>query len=168
MLMLEFHGTEAGVAEQAEMVQALASDHGGQNFQWATKAEDRARMWEARHAAAYACKALRKGCEIMATDVCVPISRLADCIIETKDDVVKTGLVAPLVGHVGDGNFHLSVVIDRNNPKEVETVEAFSERLVHRALRMDGTRSEEHGIGREEERAVRQEIGRTCKSRCSN
>ncbi|MFC3677812.1 FAD-binding oxidoreductase [Ferrovibrio xuzhouensis] len=147
MLMLEFHGTEAGVAEQAEMVQALASDHGGQNFQWATKAEDRARMWEARHAAAYACKALRKGCEIMATDVCVPISRLADCIIETKDDVVKTGLVAPLVGHVGDGNFHLSVVIDRNNPKEVETVEAFSERLVHRALRMDGTCTGEHGIG---------------------
>jgi D-lactate dehydrogenase (cytochrome) len=147
MLMLEFHGTEAGVAEQAEMVQSIASDHGGNNFQWATKAEERAKMWEARHAAAYACKALRKGCEIMATDVCVPISRLAECILETKEDVVQTGLTAPLVGHVGDGNFHLSVVIDRNNPKEVETVEAFSERLVHRALRMDGTCTGEHGIG---------------------
>lgn len=147
MLMLEFHGSEAGVAEQAEMVQAIASEHGGNGFKWATKAEERAKMWEARHAAAYACKALRKGCEIMATDVCVPISRLAECILETKEDVVKTGLTAPLVGHVGDGNFHLSVVVDRNNPQEVETVEAFSERLVHRALRMEGTCTGEHGIG---------------------
>src|SRR3546814_18426914 len=118
MLMLEFHGTEAGVAEQAEMVQALASDHGGQNFQWATKAEDRARMWEARHAAAYACKALRKGCEIMANDVCVPISRLADCIIEPKEDVVKTGLVAPLGGHGGEGNFPHSALSDLKHPKK--------------------------------------------------
>lgn len=148
MLMLEFHGTEGGVAEQAEMVQMIANDHGGQNFKWATKAEDRAKMWEARHNAAYACKALRKGCEIMATDVCVPISRLAECILETKDDVVKTGLTAPLVGHVGDGNFHLSVVVDRNNPQEVATVEEFSERLVHRALRMEGTCTGEHGIGK--------------------
>lgn len=148
MLMLEFHGTENGVSEQAEMVQGIANDHGGQNFQWATKAEDRAKMWEARHNAAYACKALRKGCEIMATDVCVPISRLAECILETKDDVVKTGLTAPLVGHVGDGNFHLSVVVDRNNPQEVATVEEFSERLVHRALRMEGTCTGEHGIGK--------------------
>ncbi len=148
MLMLEFHGSEAGVAEQAEMVQAIASEHGGQGFQWATKAEDRAKMWEARHAAAYACKALRKGCEIMATDVCVPISRLTECILETKQDVVDTGLTAPLVGHVGDGNFHLSVVVDRSNPQEVAIVEEFSERLVHRALRMEGTCTGEHGIGR--------------------
>jgi D-lactate dehydrogenase (cytochrome) len=148
MLMLEFHGTEASVTEQAEMVQGIASEHGGEGFRWATKAEERAKMWEARHNAAYACKALRKGCEIMATDVCVPISRLTDCILETKDDVVKTGLTAPLVGHVGDGNFHLSVVVDRSNPQEVETVEAFSERLVHRALRMEGTCTGEHGIGR--------------------
>ncbi len=148
MLMLEFHGSEAGVAEQAEMVQGIASEHGGEGFQWATRAEDRAKMWEARHAAAYACKALRKGCEIMATDVCVPISRLTECILETKDDVVKTGLTAPLVGHVGDGNFHLSVVVDRSNPQEVATVEEFSERLVHRALRMEGTCTGEHGIGR--------------------
>jgi len=147
LLLLEFHGTQAAVTEQAEMVQGIAADHGGNNFQWTVKPEERARLWQARHDAAYACKALRKGCEIMATDVCVPISRLADCILETKEDVVRTGLTAPLVGHVGDGNFHLSVVIDRNNPDEVRTVEAFSERLVHRALRMDGTCTGEHGIG---------------------
>jgi len=148
LLLLEFHGSEAGVAEQAEMVQAIAADHGGNNFQWTTKPEERAKLWQARHDAAYASKALRKGCEIMATDVCVPISRLAECILETKEDVVKTGLMAPLVGHVGDGNFHLAVVVDRNNPQEIEAIEAFNERLVHRALRMDGTCTGEHGIGR--------------------
>src|SRR5690606_35627716 len=130
------------------MVQAIAADHGGNNFQWTTKPEERAKLWQARHDAAYASKALRKGCEIMATDVCVPISRLAECILETKEDVVKTGLMAPLVGHVGDGNFHLAVVVDRNNPQEIEAIEAFNERLVHRALRMDGTCTGEHGIGR--------------------
>lgn len=148
LLMLEFHGTEAAVAEQAEMVQGIASDHGGNNFQWTTKPEERAKLWQARHDAAYAAKALRKGCEVWATDVCVPISRLAECILETKEDVVKTGLTAPLVGHVGDGNFHLAIVLDRNNPAEIETIEAFNERLVHRALRMDGTCTGEHGIGR--------------------
>jgi len=148
LLMLEFHGTESGVAEQAEMVQSIASDHGGNNFQWTVKAEERAKLWQARHDAAYASKALRKGCEIMATDVCVPISRLAECILETKEDVLKTGLIAPLVGHVGDGNFHLAVVVDRNSPMEVERLEAFNERLVHRALRMEGTCTGEHGIGK--------------------
>ncbi|HEX6956956.1 MAG TPA: FAD-linked oxidase C-terminal domain-containing protein [Ferrovibrio sp.] len=148
LLLLEFHGTEASVAEQAEMVQSIASDHGGNNFQWTTKPEERARLWQARHDAAYAAKALRKGCEMWATDVCVPISRLAECILETKEDVLKTGLVAPLVGHVGDGNFHLAIVLDRNNPQELEAIEAFNERLVHRALRMDGTCTGEHGIGR--------------------
>lgn len=148
LLMLEFHGSEAGVSEQAEMVQAIASEHGGNNFQWTIKAEERAKLWQARHDAAYAAKALRKGCEVWATDVCVPISRLAECILETKADVVKTGLTAPLVGHVGDGNFHLAIVLDRNNPQEIETIEAFNERLVHRALGMDGTCTGEHGIGR--------------------
>lgn len=148
LLMLEFHGSEAGVSEQAELVQAIAADHGGNNFQWTVKPEERAKLWQARHDAAYASKALRKGCEIMATDVCVPISRLAECILETKEDVLKTGLIAPLVGHVGDGNFHLAVVVDRNNPMEVDRLEAFNERLVHRALRMEGTCTGEHGIGR--------------------
>ncbi|WP_298726890.1 FAD-linked oxidase C-terminal domain-containing protein [uncultured Ferrovibrio sp.] len=148
LLMLEFHGTEAAVAEQAEMVQAIAADQGGNNFQWTVKPEERAKLWQARHDAAYAAKALRTGCEVWATDVCVPISRLAECILETKKDVVETGLTAPLVGHVGDGNFHLAIVLDRNNPAEIEAIEAFSERLVHRALSMDGTCTGEHGIGR--------------------
>jgi D-lactate dehydrogenase (cytochrome) len=147
LLLLEFHGTEAGVGEQAEMVQGIATEHGGNGFQWTTKAEERAKLWQARHDAAYACKALRKGSEIMATDVCVPISRLAECILESKEDVLKTGLTAPLVGHVGDGNFHLSILVDRSNAAEVAVVEAFSERLVHRALRMEGTCTGEHGIG---------------------
>jgi len=147
LLLLEFHGTEAGVGEQAEMVQGIAAEHGGNGFQWTTKPEERAKLWQARHDAAYACKALRKGSEIMATDVCVPISRLAECILESKADVVKTGLTAPLVGHVGDGNFHLSILVDRSNAAEVAVVEAFSERLVHRALRMEGTCTGEHGIG---------------------
>ncbi|WP_430395445.1 FAD-binding oxidoreductase [Ferrovibrio sp.] len=146
-LFLEFHGTEAGTQEQAELVQALAADNGGQNFSWTTKPEERARLWQARHDAAYAAKSLRPGCEIWATDVCVPISRLADCILETKEDLKQSFLIAPLVGHVGDGNFHLAFVIDRSNPKEIEEAERLNARLVQRALSMEGTCTGEHGIG---------------------
>ncbi len=146
-LFLEFHGTEAGAREQAEMVQALAADNGGANFSWTTKPEERARLWQARHDAAYAAKAMRPGCEIWATDVCVPISRLADCILETKADLAQSFLIAPLVGHVGDGNFHLAFVIDRSNPKEIEEAERLNARLVQRALSMEGTCTGEHGIG---------------------
>ncbi len=146
-LFLEFHGTEAGAREQAEMVQALAADNGGANFAWTTKPEERARLWQARHDAAYAAKAMRPGCEIWATDVCVPISRLADCILETKADLAQSFLIAPLVGHVGDGNFHLAFVIDRSNPKEIEEAERLNARLVQRALSMEGTCTGEHGIG---------------------
>ncbi|MBP7066416.1 FAD-linked oxidase C-terminal domain-containing protein [Ferrovibrio sp.] len=146
-LFLEFHGTEAGAREQAEMVQALAADNGGANFTWTTKPEERARLWQARHDAAYAAKAMRPGCEIWATDVCVPISRLADCILETKADLAQSFLIAPLVGHVGDGNFHLAFVIDRSNPKEIEEAERLNARLVQRALAMEGTCTGEHGIG---------------------
>jgi len=146
-LFLEFHGTEAGTQEQAELVQAIAADNGGQNFSWTTKPEERARLWQARHDAAYAAKSLRPGCEIWATDVCVPISRLADCILETKEDLKQSFLIAPLVGHVGDGNFHLAFVIDRANPKEIEEAEQLNARLVQRALSMEGTCTGEHGIG---------------------
>ncbi|MBP6818978.1 FAD-linked oxidase C-terminal domain-containing protein [Ferrovibrio sp. MS7] len=146
-LFLEFHGTEAGTQEQAELVQAIAADNGGQNFSWTTKPEERARLWQARHDAAYAAKSLRPGCEIWATDVCVPISRLADCILETKEDLKQSFLIAPLVGHVGDGNFHLAFVIDRANPKEIEEAERLNARLVQRALSMEGTCTGEHGIG---------------------
>ena len=146
-LFLEFHGTEASVAEQARAVQDLAADNGGGDFQWATKTEERNKLWQARHDAAYAAKALRPGCKVWATDVCVPISRLAECIRETKADLAGSFLVAPMVGHVGDGNFHLAIVLDDQDATEVAEVERINERLVMRALSMDGTCTGEHGIG---------------------
>jgi D-lactate dehydrogenase (cytochrome) len=146
-LFVEFHGTGAGVREQAEMVQSIAAENGGAEFSWATKPEERSKLWTARHDVTYANKALRPGCEIWATDVCVPISRLAECIIETKKDLKQSFLTAPLVGHVGDGNFHLGFLIDRNNPGEIAEAERLNERLVMRALAMDGTCTGEHGVG---------------------
>jgi D-lactate dehydrogenase (cytochrome) len=146
-LFLEFHGTQAGVKEQAELVQSIAAEHGGGEFKWATKPEERSHLWTARHDVTYANKALRPGCEIWATDVCVPISKLAECIIETKKDLKGSFLAAPLVGHVGDGNFHLGFLINRDDPKEIAEAERLNERLVMRALAMDGTCTGEHGIG---------------------
>ncbi len=146
-LFVEFHGTDAGVKEQAEIVQAVAAEHGGGEFKWASKPEDRNALWAARHDVNYANKALRPGCEIWATDVCVPISRLAECILETKRDLARSFLTAPLVGHVGDGNFHLGFLIMRDDPKDLEEAERLNDRLVMRALAMDGTCTGEHGIG---------------------
>lgn len=146
-LFVEFHGTENGVKEQAEIVQSIAAEHGGGEFKWATKPEERSHLWTARHDVTYANKALRPGCEIWATDVCVPISRLAECILETKKDLAQSFLIAPLVGHVGDGNFHLGFLINREDPKELAEAERLNERLVMRALAMDGTCTGEHGIG---------------------
>ncbi|HVY05079.1 MAG TPA: FAD-linked oxidase C-terminal domain-containing protein [Burkholderiales bacterium] len=146
-LFVEFHGTEAGVKEQAEMVQSIAGENGGGEFKWATKPEDRNALWTARHDVTYANKALRPGSEIWATDVCVPISKLAECIMETKKDLKGSFLTAPLVGHVGDGNFHLGFLIMRDDPKELEEAERLNDRLVMRALAMDGTCTGEHGIG---------------------
>jgi D-lactate dehydrogenase (cytochrome) len=146
-LFLEFHGTDAGVQEQAQTVQAIASENSGGEFKWATKQEERTHLWQARHDVTYANKALRPGCEIWATDVCVPISRLAECILETKRDFASSSLVAPIVGHVGDGNFHCGFLIDRNSPDEIKEAERLNERLVMRALAMDGTCTGEHGIG---------------------
>ena len=146
-LFVEFHGTEAGVKEQAELVQSIAAENGGGEFKWATKPEERSHLWTARHDVTYANKALRPGCEIWATDVCVPISRLAECILETKKDLKKSFLTAPLVGHVGDGNFHLGFLIKRDDPKEIAEAERLNDRLVMRALAMDGTCTGEHGIG---------------------
>jgi D-lactate dehydrogenase (cytochrome) len=146
-LWLEFHGTEASVAEQAEMVQAIASEHGGNDFTWTTLPEDRKKLWQARHDAAYANKLLAPGKQFWATDVCVPISRLAECISETKKDVSESFLLAPLVGHVGDGNFHLSMMLDPDDPRDVAEAERLNDRLVARALAMDGTCTGEHGVG---------------------
>ena len=146
-LFLEFHGTEAGVKEQAELVKLIADENGGGEFRWTTKTEERNKLWQARHDAAYAAKALRKNAEIWATDVCVPISRLAECIAETKKDLADSFLIAPLVGHVGDGNFHLAFVLDRSDPKEMEEAERLNGRLITRALAMGGTCTGEHGVG---------------------
>lgn len=158
-LFIEFHGTEAGVAEQSAMVGALAEENGGTGFQWAAAAEERNRLWEARHNVYYAGLALRPGARIWATDVCVPISRLADCIVETKADVMEAGVLAPIVGHVGDGNFHLTIVLDPDDPAEMARAEALNARLVDRALAMGGTCTGEHGVGTGKIWAVEREHG---------
>ena len=146
-LFLEFHGSETGVKEQAETVQMIAAENSGGEFKWATKAEDRNKLWAARHDVTYATKSLRPGAEVWATDVCVPISRLTECILETKKDLEDSFLIAPLVGHVGDGNFHLGFVIHRDDERETKEADRLNDRLVMRALAMDGTCTGEHGIG---------------------
>jgi D-lactate dehydrogenase (cytochrome) len=146
-LFFEFHGTEAGTREQAETVQSIAADHGSGAFEWATKPEDRTRLWKARHNAYYAAMALSPGKQAFATDACVPISRLADCVLESRADVEALGLIAPIVGHVGDGNFHLSVLFDPNDPAEREKAETLAKRVSLRAIAMGGTCTGEHGIG---------------------
>ena len=146
-LFLEFHGTDAGVAEQLEQFAALAADHGGGDFQAATKAEDRSALWEARHRVHYANLALRPGSRAIATDVCVPISRLSECIEKTREAIDTFGILAPMVGHVGDGNFHVVMLIDPDNADEMQRAHALSERIVELALACDGTCTGEHGIG---------------------
>jgi D-lactate dehydrogenase (cytochrome) len=147
-LLFEFHGTsQAAVTEHASTVQELAAEHGGSNFQWATTTEDRARLWQARHNTLFASLALRPGGKAWVTDVCVPISKLAQCILETRRDLQSTSLVAPLVGHVGDGNFHLNIIVNPDDPRELAEVKAFNERLVRRSLALGGTCTGEHGIG---------------------
>ena len=146
-LFFEFHGTENSVAEQVEQVQSIAGELGGTDFSWARKAEDRSKLWQARHDAYYAALALRPGCKGIATDVCVPISRLAECILETQVDIRDSGLIAPIVGHVGDGNFHLVLCVDPDDADEMVRAEDLNERMVMRALAMDGTCTGEHGVG---------------------
>ena len=147
VLFVEFHGTEAGVAEQSQRFGEIAQEFGGGPFDWATRAEDRTRLWQARHDAYWAQRSLRPDGQPLATDVCVPISRLAECVIETQRDIAENNLVAPIVGHVGDGNFHVGLIANMDDREEVARVEAFLERLVERALSMDGTCTGEHGIG---------------------
>ena len=147
-LFFEFHGTPASVAEQAERVGEIADENGGSNFQWATKEQDRQKLWEARHNGYYAALALRPGCRGWPTDVCVPISRLAECILETQQDVREQGLLAPILGHVGDGNFHMTYLIHPDyEDEELPKYQALNDRLITRALRMEGTCTGEHGVG---------------------
>jgi D-lactate dehydrogenase (cytochrome) len=146
-LFFEFHGSPIGVAEQVEIVGELASANGGGDFRWSNLPEERARLWKARHEAYYAALALRPGAIGWTTDVCVPISRLPECIEETKRDLDRASLPATILGHVGDGNFHVIFPIDPANPAELAEVEALNARIVERALAMDGTCTGEHGIG---------------------
>ena len=146
-LFFEFHGTEAGVAEQAQLVQELAAQHGGEGFEWATRPEDRSRLWNARHNAYFAMLQLKPGCRAVTTDVCVPISRLAECVIETETDLKASPLPCPIVGHVGDGNFHVAILIDPDKPEEMDEAERLNHRIVQRAISMDGTCTGEHGVG---------------------
>jgi D-lactate dehydrogenase (cytochrome) len=146
-LFFEFQGSETGVAEQAESVGAIVSEFGGADFRWATRQEDRTRLWQARHDAYFAALALRPGSKGWPTDVCVPISQLADCVIETKKDIEEASLLAPIVGHVGDGNFHLTFVVDPDDAEEMRRCEKVNERMVLRAIDMGGTCTGEHGIG---------------------
>jgi D-lactate dehydrogenase (cytochrome) len=146
-LFFEFHGSPAGVAEQAEAVKAIAGELGGADFRWAVTQEQRSQLWQARHDAYYAALAMRPGAKGWATDVCVPISRLAECIRETKRDLAQSRIPSALVGHVGDGNFHLVFMIDPNRPEEIAEASRLNERMVARALAMEGTCTGEHGIG---------------------
>ena len=146
-LFFEFHGSEAGVKEQAETVGEISAELGGSNFRWTTRQEDRTKLWQARHDAYYAALALRPGSQGWATDVCVPISRLAECILETRADIEASGLIAPLVGHVGDGNFHLVFLVDPENPEELARAEKVNDQMVMRTLALGGTCTGEHGIG---------------------
>jgi len=147
-LFFEFHSdSERHVADQAETVQALAAERGGRDFQWATRLEEREKLWRARHDTLYAALALRPGARAQISDVCVPISRLAECILESKQDNLTAPFPIALVGHAGDGNFHLLYILDVGNPAELETARRLNERLVMRALRLGGTCSGEHGVG---------------------
>ncbi len=147
MLFLEFHGSEESVAEQSRRFAEIAEGNGGGPFAWTTSAEERSKMWQARHDVLWATLGLRPGARAFATDVCVPISRLADCVEATQADIAEHGLIAPIVGHVGDGNFHTTPLIDVNSPEEIEKAEAFGERLALRAIEMGGTCTGEHGVG---------------------
>jgi len=147
MLFIEFHGTDASVAEQSERFGEIAKEQGGGPFDWATKPEDRSKLWQARHDGYFAARHLRPGASAFATDVCVPISRLAECVNATQREIAELRLVAPILGHVGDGNFHLTLLVDMDDADEVKRAKILMERLVELALSMDGTCTGEHGVG---------------------
>src|SRR2546426_5787540 len=159
MLFVEFHGSQGGVAEQSQRFGEIAAEFGGGPFEWATRAEDRSRLWQARHDAYWAGRGLRPGAKAVATDVCVPISRLAECVTATQRDIADSGLVAPILGHVGDGNFHLTLLVDMEDQDEVARAKDLCERLVERALAMGGTCTGEHGVGQGKMKYLEAEYG---------
>ena len=146
-MFFEFHGTDAGVKEQAEFVQSVAEEFGAEEFQWATRQEDRNKLWAARHKAYYASLQLEPGKAGMPTDVCVPISKLAEAISETRADCDASPLTCTIVGHVGDGNFHTLILLDPNDPDQMTEAKRLHDRMVERALKLGGTCTGEHGIG---------------------
>ncbi|MDF1779120.1 MAG: FAD-linked oxidase C-terminal domain-containing protein [Rhizobiaceae bacterium] len=158
-LFVEFHGTDDFAAEQAGLFGEIAGELGGGDFIWATEQEERNKLWKARHDAYWAGLTLRPGASCFATDVCVPISRLAECIHETQEDIAEHGFLAPIVGHVGDGNFHVTMLFDESSKQEIEQAEAFTRRLSSRALAMEGTCSGEHGIGQGKQSTLQEEYG---------
>src|SRR6201989_491995 len=159
LLLLEFHGSEIEVAEQSKNFGEIARECGGGDFNWTTRPEERTKLWEARHDAYWSVKALRPGSGVVATDVCVPISRLADCVTETEEDLKRLNLLSPIVGHVGDGNFHCSLVCDVDNKEEMARGEDFMHRLVERAQAMGGTCTGEHGIGQGKQKYLKAGLG---------
>ncbi|SON56425.1 putative FAD-linked oxidoreductase [Hartmannibacter diazotrophicus] len=159
-LFIELHGTKAYVEEQAELFGAIASEYGGGDFSWSTRPEERTKLWQARHDAYWAAQALKPGWEVLSTDACVPISRLADCVTATAEDIVASNLLAPIVGHVGDGNFHLSLLVNPEDAGMVERGKALVSRIAHRAIEMGGTCSGEHGIGQGKLKYLEHEHGK--------
>lgn len=158
-LFLEFHGTHVSAEEGVDLFAEIAKEHGGGEFQWASDVEDRNRLWAARHDAYWAARALGPGLESCSGDVCVPISRLAECMEATQKDIQESGLLAPIVGHVGDGNFHVLPIFDPLNEHETEKVKGLLDRMVGRALEMDGTCTGEHGVGSGKIKYMRAEYG---------
>ncbi len=147
LLLFEFHGSNTGVQEQAQTVQDIAAEHSAAGFEWATRPEDRTRLWQARHNAYFAMLQMRPGARAISTDCCVPISRLAECILDTKADCEKNDIIYSIIGHVGDGNFHVLMMIDPHDPADVAKAEGVNARMVARAISMDGTCTGEHGVG---------------------
>ena len=159
LLLLEFHGSETSVKEQSELFGEIASDFGGNDFEWTSNSEDRNKLWKARHDAYWSCKAVRPEAEIYSTDVCVPISKLSDCITETIEDMKKNELIGPIVSHAGDGNFHVALLIDKKSDEELKKLDDFLIRISERAIRMDGTCTGEHGVGQGKRKYMLKELG---------
>jgi len=158
-LFVEFHGSSAGVDEQVAAFRTIAQEHCSGDFQWSTRPEERSKLWQARHDAAHSCLVLKPGAKVVATDVCVPISRLAECVAETKRDLADAGLFGPILGHVGDGNFHVALLFDADDRDELARMKAFSERLAMRAIAMAGTCTGEHGVGQGKRAYLAAEFG---------
>ncbi|MDP7642647.1 MAG: FAD-linked oxidase C-terminal domain-containing protein, partial [Alphaproteobacteria bacterium] len=146
-ILFEFHGTERSVEEQAQRVGEIAAEFGGSDFRWTRTTEERNALWQSRHDVLYACFALKPGCMVWATDVCVPISRLAECLLETKREIDANGLLAPIVGHAGDGNFHVGFLLEPGDEEELAKAKSVNDNMIARALEMGGTCTGEHGIG---------------------